>query len=142
MKYRHLNWRSAPVLALGIFCLANGGRALAQPVDGSTEWPQWRGATRDGVWRESALLKELPDSLEVRWRAPIGSGYCGPTVAKGRVYVMDRLTEPIEVERIHCFDWKLGKKLWIHEYACSYAGVSYKAGPRCSVLVAQGLAYC
>ena len=106
------------------------------------DWPQWRGPTRDGVWRESGVVEAFPDGgLPIRWRAPIGSGYCGPTVADGRVYVADRLEEPQEVERIRCFEWETGKPLWTHEYGCSYAGISYDAGPRCSVLVHDGRTY-
>ncbi|MGK0157606.1 MAG: outer membrane protein assembly factor BamB [Neolewinella sp.] len=105
------------------------------------DWPQWRGPTRDGVWTESDLLESLPDELTPRWRTEIGAGYSGPTVAGGKVYVMDRLDEPTEVERVHCFEWDTGKPIWTHEYACSYAGVSYKAGPRCSVHIVDDLAY-
>jgi outer membrane protein assembly factor BamB len=105
------------------------------------DWPQWRGPTRDGVWHETGLVQELPDELAIKWRAEIGGGYTGPTVAKGRVYVMDRVEEPAEIERIHCFAWDTGKPLWSHEYPCAYGKVSYKAGPRCSVLVADGRAY-
>lgn len=105
------------------------------------DWPQWRGPTRDGVWRETGLMEQLPEKIPVRWRAPLGAGYSGPTVADGRVYVMDRREEPAEVERVICLDWKSGKVLWKHAYPCSYAGVRYTAGPRCSVLVAHGLAY-
>jgi len=105
------------------------------------DWPQWRGPERDGVWRESGVLTELPDTFEALWTAPIGTGYAGPTVAAGRVYVMDRVVDPKATERVHCFDWKTGKSLWTHEYDCTYREVSYEAGPRCSVLVADGLAY-
>lgn len=106
-----------------------------------TDWPQWRGPTRDGVWTESGVRTSLPEQLTPRWRTEIGSGYSGPTVAGGRVYVMDRLTEPQEVERVLCFEWDTGKPVWSHEYACSYAGVSYRAGPRCSVHIVADLAY-
>jgi len=104
------------------------------------DWPQWRGPTRDGVWKETGLVDTLPDEIKVKWRTPIGTGYCGPTVADGRVYVMDRQEEPEETERVHCLAWETGKVLWTHEYPSAYR-VSYKAGPRCSVLVADGRAY-
>jgi outer membrane protein assembly factor BamB len=104
------------------------------------DWPQWRGPTRDGVWREAGIVEEFAgDRLEVLWRQPIGSGYCGPTVADGRVYVMDRLIEPRQVERIHCFD-KWGIKLWTRSYPCIYT-ISYTAGPRASVTIEDGRAY-
>ena len=105
------------------------------------EWPQWRGPTRDGSWTETGVRESLPDQLAPRWRTEIGAGYSGPTVADGRVYVMDRLDEPSEVERVHCFEWQTGKPIWTHEYECSYAGVSYRAGPRCSVHIVDEHAY-
>lgn len=105
------------------------------------DWPQWRGPRRDGVWREDGVLHELPEGqLPLRWKAPIGAGYSGPTVAEGRVFVSDRIEEPEGRERVHAFAADTGEKLWTHEYACSYEGLSYPAGPRCAVLVHEGLA--
>ncbi len=116
---------------------------LLLPIMGaySEEWPQWRGPGRDGVWSENGIIKEFASSkLESRWRAPIAAGYCGPTVANGRVYVMDRVTQPEEVERVHCFDWKTGDSLWSHSYPCSYR-IDYPLGPRASVTINDGYAY-
>ncbi|MCR9246926.1 MAG: PQQ-like beta-propeller repeat protein [bacterium] len=114
--------------------------AAADPQSDGDDWPQWRGPTRDGVWREQGIRESLPDVLEPRWRVAIGSGYSGPTVANGKVYVSDRIDEP-DRERVHCFDALTGKSIWSHEYDCSYAGVSYPAGPRCSVHLDDGRAY-
>lgn len=106
------------------------------------EWPQWRGPNRDGVWSESGLIERFADEkLMPRWRVSISSGYSGPTVADGRVFVTDRLVDPEESERIHCFDWQTGQQLWSITYPCSYAGISYTAGPRAAVLVEQNRVY-
>ena len=106
------------------------------------DWPQWRGPTRDGVWGEEGLLSSFPsEKLELRWTAPIGQGYSGPTVADGRVFVTDKIDEPEETEQVHCFDADTGKRIWSHAYPCDYAGIGYDAGPRCSVLVHEGRAY-
>lgn len=105
------------------------------------DWPQWRGTHRDGVWREDGITSQLPEELIPRWRVPLGNGYSGPSVANGRVYVMDRVEEPEEIERVHCLSWEDGEILWTHEYPATYRGVSYTAGPRCSVLIEDGLAY-
>jgi len=110
------------------------------PLTGD-EWPQWRGPTRDGVWRETGVFDRFPAAqLPLRWKAPVSAGYTGPTVAGGRVFVMDRQTKPDEVERVLCFDWRTGKNLWSHRYDSVYE-VGYPAGPRASVTVDGDRAY-
>jgi len=106
------------------------------------DWPQWRGPKRDGVWRETGVLEKFPaDGLKILWRKDISAGYCGPTVADGRVYVMDRPDTPEQQsERIHCLDAKTGKPIWSHKYDCEYR-VQYVAGPRASVTIEDGRAY-
>ena len=106
------------------------------------EWPQWRGPQRDGVWREAGVVDAFTSpQLELKWRAEIGSGYSSPTVADGRVYVTDRMTDPEQVERVHCFDWKNGETLWSHTYPCTYRKIGYPDGPRVAVHVHDGRAY-
>ncbi|MBL7039587.1 MAG: PQQ-like beta-propeller repeat protein [Pirellulaceae bacterium] len=106
------------------------------------EWPQWRGPNRDGVWAETGVVDGFSSpQIERKWSVPISSGYCGPTVADGRVYVTDRVIEPEDIERVHCFDWQTGGKIWSFSYDCEYRGFSYTAGPRASVLIDEGRAY-
>jgi outer membrane protein assembly factor BamB len=115
--------------------------SLYAAVATADDWPQWRGPTRDGVWRETGLLESFPDDqLPPRWQHPIGSGYSGPTVAAGRVFVSDRQTEPRQRERIICLDAATGDVLWTFAYDCVYK-LSYTAGPRASITVDQGRAY-
>jgi len=106
------------------------------------EWPQWRGPGRDGQWNETGLIDKFDSPhIKLKWRTPISSGYSGPTVADGRVYVTDRVVEPKQIERVHCFDWETGESIWSHSYDCRYKNIGYEAGPRASVLVDQGRAY-
>jgi outer membrane protein assembly factor BamB len=106
------------------------------------DWPQWRGPARDGTWSETGIIDKFATSqVAIRWRVPIGSGYCGPTVAQQRVYVTDRQDEPQQGERVHCFDWQTGKELWSFSYACVYRQVGYTAGPRAAVSIDDGRAY-
>ena len=104
------------------------------------DWPQWRGPNRDGVWREKGIVQKL-DNLKVRWRTEVSNGYCSPTVARGRVYITDRLTKPAQVERVHCFDAANGNAIWSHSYECRYGKVGYPDGPRASVTIDEGRAY-
>lgn len=98
------------------------------------DWPQWRGPGRDGVWREKGVVDKFDsDQIDIKWRRPIGSGYSGPTVADGRVFVTDRVGEPEQIERVHCFSEESGEPLWSYEYPCPYVDVGYVAGPRAAV---------
>lgn len=116
--------------------------AVGLPAAQADDWPQWRGPTRDGVWRETGVVEKFKSSsLKPSWRVPISSGYSGPTVADGRVYVTDRVEEPKQIERVHCFDCKTGKKIWSHKYDCPYRDISYTAGPRAAVTIDEGRAY-
>ena len=112
---------------------------LAVPVC-AQDWAQWRGENRDGVLRDAKLVDSL-DDLKTNWTQPVSSGYSGPTVSDGRVYLMDRKEKPKQTERILCFDEESGKPLWQHEYDAEYRGVGYVAGPRASVTIAGGKAY-
>src|SRR5215467_15892692 len=83
---------------------------FASSISHADDWPQWRGPNRDGVWRETGIVEKFAASqLTPKWRVEIGSGYCGPTVANGRVYLTDRITRPTERERVHCFDEITGR---------------------------------
>jgi len=106
------------------------------------DWPQWRGPARDGTWNESGILSQFAaGNIQAKWRAPVSSGYTGPTVASGRVYLMDRLTKPAQTERILCYNEESGDFLWSHEYAAEYRNVQYVAGPRASVIIHKNRAY-
>ncbi|MDF1816497.1 MAG: PQQ-like beta-propeller repeat protein [Verrucomicrobiales bacterium] len=108
------------------------------------DWPQWMGKDRDGIWKESGIVEKFPENgPEVIWRCPIGSGYAGPAVAGGKVFVTDRQLgegaqspdNPFQrgvipgIERVLCLDEISGKILWTHQYPGNYT-ISYAAGPR------------
>ena len=100
-----------------------------------------RADARRRVEGNGPVEKFAADQITLRWRVPIGSGYSGPTVADGRVYVTDRQTDPKPVERVLCFDAKTGRNLWTYSYDCPYRDVGYPAGPRASVSLDEGRAY-
>ncbi len=70
------------------------------------DWPQWGGVARDGKWNENVIRDDQPEGqLPLAWSVEIGPGYTGPTVANGRVFVMDKQAEDRNAsERILCFD--------------------------------------
>jgi len=126
---------------------------LAAAAAQADDWPQWMGANRDNVWRETGLFEKFPkNGPSIVWRAPVAGGYAGPSVADGRVYVTDFVpdqaveseegeSKPLAgKERIVCLNEATGDEMWNHAYAVTY-GVSYPAGPRCTPNVNGGKVY-
>jgi len=137
-----------PLSFLGILSLGVG-------LTCGEDWPQWLGPNRDAVWSETGIVEKFPASgPPVVWRVPIRGGYAGPSVAKGRVYVVDRILAPGAInspdpfarglvpgsERVLCFNEHDGKTLWQYEYDCVYS-ISYNSGPRVTPLVRGGKVY-
>jgi outer membrane protein assembly factor BamB len=107
---------------------------------GVSDWPEWRGRGRLGVWTDSGILDRFPDrGLEVVWRTPIRSGYAGPAVSGGRVFVSD--FSPTRVlrgtERILALDETTGRVLWTREWEVSYVGMldTWATGPGATATV-------
>jgi outer membrane protein assembly factor BamB len=136
--------RLIAVLSLALLVVASSAR--------SDDWPQWLGPKRDGVWRETGILDKFPDKgPTIRWKTPIGSGYSGPAVAGGKVFITDRILDQNAKnpdsgftknvvngkERILCLEEASGKVLWKHEYASKYE-IAYPAGPRTTPVVQDG----
>ncbi|MDZ4289974.1 MAG: PQQ-binding-like beta-propeller repeat protein [Prosthecobacter sp.] len=108
------------------------------------DWPQFRGANRDAIWKETGILTTFPAAgLKVAWRAPVGYGLSSPVIAQGRVFLSDaELQKPKGRERLHCFDEKTGKALWTHAHEVTYPtwafDPSQKAGPNSTPIVQDG----
>jgi len=111
-------------------------------VGHAQDWPDWRGKNRDAIWEETGIVDKFDsDVLPAKWSVPIGPGYSGPTVSRGKVYVTDRVERPKQLERVLCFDERSGKELWVHQYESFYEYIGYPAGPRASVVISDGKAY-
>ncbi|MCB1228308.1 MAG: PQQ-like beta-propeller repeat protein, partial [Verrucomicrobiales bacterium] len=108
----------------------------------SAEWPQWRGPGHDGRWNPPGVPAD-PAACEpqCRWTVEVGGGFGGVTVADGRVYLMERVTEPEERERLRCFSAEDGTQLWVKEWPVRYASLEYGNGPRSSVTLSEGAAF-
>ena len=89
---KHTTGRRLQVLRLPL-AVAMAGFVLTASV-GAEDWPQWRGADRLAVWDETDIVEKLPEELKVTWRVPVRSGFAGPAVADGRVFITDWQQDP------------------------------------------------
>jgi outer membrane protein assembly factor BamB len=89
-----------------LFTLA--GQVMAQA---GANWPQWRGPNRDGVSKETGLLKQWPaEGPPLLWKASgAGRGYSSFSVANGRLYTMGLRGDR---EYVIAFDIANGKEAW------------------------------
>src|SRR5206468_7649140 len=105
------------------------------------DWPQFRGPRRDGHWNETGILESFPkEGLRICWRHSVGGGFSSPVVAQGRVFVSDvELVKPSPRERVHCFEEKTGKVLWVFGYKENYLEWTFVpergAGPTATPIV-------
>src|SRR5688572_9617406 len=99
-----------PLLSAVVLLLATLP-AFAQVPSEPGDWPQWRGPNRDGISRETGLLKEWPEEgPKLLWQVDtVGVGYSSIAVKGGRIYTQGDLDG---VEHAICLDAKDGSTIW------------------------------
>src|SRR5262245_48184614 len=97
------------VLSLAVVVLlALAQAAVAQSV---ANWPQWRGLNRDGISKETGLLKQWPvDGPPLVWKATgAGRGYSSFSIVNGKLFTMGVRGNR---EFVIAFDVDTGKEVW------------------------------
>ncbi len=106
------------------------------------DWPQWRGANRDGVIAGFLAPKTWPDQLKQRWKVTVGIGHSSPLVAGARVYLHSRQGEN---EVVAAYDLSNGKTLWQDSYPAAYtmnpAATGHGKGPKSTPVYNNGKLY-
>jgi len=107
------------------------GLALAE------DWPQWRGANRDGKVKAFETPKAWPAALTQKWKANVGLGDATPALVGQQVYVFTRQGDD---EVTLCLNAVDGNEVWKDKYAAQAVGgpAGRHPGPRSSPAVADG----
>lgn len=103
----------------------------------ATDWPQFLGPTRDGVYAGDDLADAWPkEGPPVVWQKEIGQGFSGPVVAAGSLIFFQRVNDQEEVD---CFDARTGQPRWRHKYPTAYRDdFGFDEGPRATPTIADG----
>jgi len=102
------------------------------------DWPQWRGANRDGKVTGFAAPQTWPTTLVQNWKTTVGLGDATPALVGDKLYVFTRQGEE---EVVLCLGAADGKEVWQAKYAAdpvTGAAARQHAGPRSSPTVAEG----
>lgn len=76
------------------------------------DWPQFRGPNRDGISRETGLLRQWPaEGPKVLWTVQTCEGYAGPAVVGDRVFFED-YDKAGSQWLARCVSLADGKELW------------------------------
>lgn len=120
MRLPRPGWKAVSALAWAALLLA-WGTVAAGEVD--TDWPQWRGPTRDGISAESS---GWPSGWPPRrlWGRNVGKGCTSPIIVSGKLYVMGWTgsRRGQGVDTVYCFDARTGRERWKVSYTCRYQG--------------------
>jgi outer membrane protein assembly factor BamB len=115
----------------------------------ANDWPQWRGAQRDGKSTETGLLQKWPTGgPPLAWKVEgLGEGYSTVAISKGRLYT---LGQRADTEYVIALDAETGKKVWETAAGSSYnerrgngpRGVPTVEGDRLWAITADGKLVC
>jgi outer membrane protein assembly factor BamB len=101
------------------------------------DWPQWQGPTRNGISKETGLLKEWPkDGPPLAWKVKeLGGGDSAPSIAGGRIFGMGNRGGD---EVVWALSEKDGKELWVSRLGPAFEQRGWpqsKEGPACTPTV-------
>jgi outer membrane protein assembly factor BamB len=105
------------------------------------DWPCFLGSRHDSTSAEKGLIVPWPkEGPRIVWEKEIGIGYAMPVVARGRLFLFDRIRNRCRLRAINA---ESGETLWTYEYLTDYRDqFGYNGGPRSSPVVDGDRVYC
>ena len=102
-----------------VMVLIMGCLSLEVAAQAAGDWPQWRGPNRDGISKETGLLKQWPQNgPPLVWKTMgAGRGYSTLAFAGGRFFTMGLRGER---EFVVAFDVATGKEVWATAHGSAF----------------------
>jgi len=103
-------------IILGVVLL---GHLIRPEAREQADWPQWRGPNRDGISKETGLLKEWPSQgPPLVWKTNgTGQGYSSMAISEGRLFTMGIRGNS---EFVIAFDVATGRPLWVRPHGTPF----------------------
>jgi len=132
-----------PLLTAVVVILAGMTFPLGAQRPAALDWPQWRGANRDGVAAAFTAPATWPESLTQKWKLDVGSGYATPLVVGNRIYQFSRQGDN---EVMTALDADTGKVVWKSAgypaiFTMMSATVVHGPGPKSTPAFSDGRLY-
>lgn len=111
--------RTLSVMMLAVAACGVGSAAFAQEkgigdfpnLSATTDWPWWRGPTRNGFASETPVPTKFSPA-NAKWKVPVpGRGHSSPTVVGSRIF-LTTADEQTKTHYVVAFDRASGKQLW------------------------------
>lgn len=82
----------------------------------SADWPGFRGPQANGIAPDTGINKSWGTKApKLLWKVPLSDdGYAGPSVAGGKVFIIDHQEKN---DIVRAFDFSTGKEVWKFSYA-------------------------
>jgi outer membrane protein assembly factor BamB len=115
------------------------GLAALATTASAADWPQWRGANRDGAVTSFDSPASWPASLTEKWKADVGTGYATPLLVGDRLYMFTRQGDD---EVMTALEPDSGKIVWRTSYPAPFEMVPatrrHGPGPKSTPVFADG----
>ena len=106
------------------------------------DWPQFLGLGRDGrASGNTPLIRAFAEGeAKILWQRKCGSGFAGPVISGGRLYLFHRESGESVLESM---DLGTGKPRWRRSWPCAYRDdFGFDDGPRSAPAVSGGRIFC
>jgi outer membrane protein assembly factor BamB len=115
-KAGRLIWKVLPGALwalLSVLATTQSVGAATAAIDPATDWPEWRGPTRDGIAAPGQTPPvEWNETNNVLWKAQIpGGGHGSPIVVGDRIYLATAERDKPN-QSVLCFERATGKLVW------------------------------
>jgi outer membrane protein assembly factor BamB len=102
------------------------------------DWPDFRGAGRDGRYDTPIRTNWPSGGLPLLWKQPIGLGYASFVAADGRAFTIEQRRRE---EVVAAYDVETGRELWTHGWEAEFVESMGGDGPRATPTYHEGRVY-